>query len=240
MKLLIIRHGDPDYEHDTLTARGWQEAELLSERLVREPADYYYVSPLGRARDTASCTLKKLGVSAVECDWLREFQGQAYKPHCHGAAGIAWDWMPKDWTAEERFFRPEDWYEPESLSSLRIKDEYDYVCSRFDALLEEHGYRRCGRYYEAVRPNHDTLVFFCHFGLECVLLSHLMSVSPMPLWHGFCAAPTSVTTVYTEEREKGAAFFRAASFGDVTHLLSAGLQPSFSARFRECFDDPEE
>ena len=33
MRLLIVRHGDPDYEHDTLTEKGWREAELLSERL---------------------------------------------------------------------------------------------------------------------------------------------------------------------------------------------------------------
>ena len=30
MDLIIIRHGDPDYEHDTLTERGWKEAEILS------------------------------------------------------------------------------------------------------------------------------------------------------------------------------------------------------------------
>ena len=26
MNLVIIRHGDPDYEHDTLTEHGWTEA----------------------------------------------------------------------------------------------------------------------------------------------------------------------------------------------------------------------
>ena len=29
MKLLFIRHGDPDYEKDSLTEKGWHEAELL-------------------------------------------------------------------------------------------------------------------------------------------------------------------------------------------------------------------
>ena len=32
MKLLIIRHGDPDYETDSLTQQGWREAELLADR----------------------------------------------------------------------------------------------------------------------------------------------------------------------------------------------------------------
>ena len=58
----------------------------------------------------------------------------------------------------------------------------------------------------------------------------------MVLWHGTCAAPTSVTTVITEERRRGIASFRMSSFGDVTHLLQAGEEPSFSARFCETWD----
>ena len=30
MRILLIRHGDPDYEHDTLTEKGRREAELLA------------------------------------------------------------------------------------------------------------------------------------------------------------------------------------------------------------------
>ena len=33
MKLLFIRHGEPDYEHDSLTPEGFREAECLAERL---------------------------------------------------------------------------------------------------------------------------------------------------------------------------------------------------------------
>ena len=67
-----------------------------------------------------------------------------------------------------------------------------------------------------------------------------MGVSPMPLWHGLCAAPTSVTKVYTEERERGIAAFRASAFGDTSHLYAAGEAPAFSARFRECYDNADE
>ena len=28
MRILIIRHGDPDYEHDSLTEKGWREGRL--------------------------------------------------------------------------------------------------------------------------------------------------------------------------------------------------------------------
>lgn len=33
MRLIFIRHGDPDYVHDTLTEKGKREAELLAQRV---------------------------------------------------------------------------------------------------------------------------------------------------------------------------------------------------------------
>ena len=59
----------------------------------------------------------------------------------------------------------------------------------------------------------------------------------MPLWHNFVALPSSVTTIVTEEREKGIAQFRCLGFGDVSHLYAADEEPSFAARFCECFED---
>lgn len=59
MKLLIVRHGDPDYTIDSLTEKGWREARYLSQKLSKLEIKDFYVSPLGRAKDTASCTLKK-------------------------------------------------------------------------------------------------------------------------------------------------------------------------------------
>ena len=57
MKILIIRHGEPDYSIDSLTPKGWDEARLLSDRLVKMEIDDFYCSPIGRAKDTAKATL---------------------------------------------------------------------------------------------------------------------------------------------------------------------------------------
>ena len=57
MKLLIVRHGDPDYTIDSLTEKGWREARSLAQKLSKLEIKDFYVSPLGRAKDTASCTL---------------------------------------------------------------------------------------------------------------------------------------------------------------------------------------
>ena len=103
--------------------------------------------------------------------------------------------------------------------------------------LEAHGYKREKYNYKAIKPNHDTIVFVCHFGLMSVLLSHVMNCSPYSIWQHVCAAPTSVTTIYTEERCCGEALLRIGSIGDTSHLYNADEPISFAARFCECFTD---
>ena len=80
MKLYFIRHGDPDYEHDTITERGKIEAQALVPRVAELNADAYFCSPLGRARDTAAPSLKYLGKTAEIKDWLQEFNAPIIDP----------------------------------------------------------------------------------------------------------------------------------------------------------------
>lgn len=237
MRLLLIRHADPDYENDSLTETGWREAGMLAEYLKNEAIEYFYVSPLGRARDTASLTLRHFGREAEVCDWLREFSAPIWRPDDREHQHICWDWLPEDWADQPVLFDKDRWFEHPVMAAGNVKAEYDRVTAAFDALLARHGYVRDGGLYRAERPNHDTLAFFCHYGVGCVLLSHLIGASPMVLWHGLCAAPSSVTTVLTEERRKGVASFRVWRYGDVSHLLIRGEEPSFSARFCECWID---
>jgi probable phosphoglycerate mutase len=234
MKLLIVRHADPDYENDSLTEIGWIEAELLSERMQKLDVKAFYVSPLGRAKATAGVTLQAMNREAQECKWLREFSAPTKKPN-ETKPGIPWDWLPADWTGVPDAYDPDRWMDSELFRNSRVAEEYRWVTGELDKLIASHGYVREGNFYRAVEPNEDTIVLVCHFGLECVLLSHLLHVSPMVLWHGTCAAPTSVTTVVTEERREGIASFRVAAFGDTSHLYAAGREPSFSGRFRETY-----
>ena len=238
MKLVIVRHGEPDYSIDSLTERGFMEAELLSKRIYDLKPDEVYVSPLGRARDTAAPSLKLLGKEEIILPWLREFPARIIKPW-KNEPGCCWDWLPEVWTKREAFYDKDRWFDCKEMNQDDLKNIYEDVISSFDLFMAEHGYVREDNIYKAVKPNRDTIVLFCHFALECVLLSRLIGASPMVLWHGFCAAPTSVTTVYSEERRKGIASFRISSFGDVSHLYANGVEPSFAARFCETFDSDE-
>lgn len=239
MKLIIIRHGDPDYEHDTLTAQGRIEAALAADRISKLNVTDFYVSPLGRAQDTARYTLDKMHRTAETCPWLREFHAPIRDIRT-GEERIPWDWLPADWTVVPEFYGKDTWYQTEIMQTHHVYDEAKRVYDGLDKILASHGYVREGNFYRAVSPNMDTLVFFCHFGVECVMLGHLLGISPMVLWHGFCAAPTAITVLTTEEWREGIAAFRMNTFADTGHLYIAGETPSFSARFCEMYSNMEE
>ncbi len=239
MRIIIVRHGDPDYAIDSLTETGWREAELAAERIAKMDVKEFYLSPLGRAQDTASCTLKKMNRTGITYDWLREFPPRIHRPD-REPLSLCWDWLPQDWTGEPKYYDVTCWTDTEVMRDSDAKEKYEEVCVGLDGILAAHGYVRENNYYRVEQANTDTIVFFCHFGAECVLLSHLLHVSPMILWHGFCAAPASITTVYTEERREGIASWRVSAFGDTSHLYAAGEEPSFSARFCEMYTNYEE
>ncbi len=237
MEIVFIRHGDPNYELDALTEKGILEAKALIPRIEKINADYYYVSPLGRARQTAQIAMERIDKEAKVLDWLREFPA-VVKHICEPDPGPqCWDWMPSDWAKEPSFYDIDHFYDHPVMKKGHVKEIYEDVINHFDALLKKHGYAKNGKTFDVLKANHDTLCFFCHFGIECVLLSYLINVSPMILWHGFVASTSSVTIVNTEERQKGIASFRISHFGDTSHLDASGLEPSFSARFCECYSD---
>ncbi|MBQ5319699.1 MAG: histidine phosphatase family protein [Oscillospiraceae bacterium] len=238
MKLLIIRHGDPNYEIDSLTEKGWKEAEMLAERIAPLDIKAYYVSPLGRARDTASLTLKKAGREAEILPWAREYNTRILGEN--GERRIPWDMLPEKWTAVPEYYDKDKWYDVPVMKEAGMEEGLRWVWDGLDELLARHGYKREGMYYRAENPNEDTIAIFCHFGVECVILGHLLGISPMALWHGFMAAPTSVTTVNTEERRDGIASFRVSAFGDISHLYVKGEEPAFAGRFCETFANTEQ
>lgn len=240
MRLIIIRHAEPDYEHDTITPKGRREAMILADHLSEIKADSVYVSPLGRARATAEPYLEKTGKTATVIDWLEEVPNRIDRPDDDTKKNIVWDWLPQDWTKEADFYDINKWAKDERLAAGDVLEKYNEITDGFDALLKEHGYVRKGNIYLAERANTDTILLFCHFGLQCVLLSRLFNISPMILWHGLCAAPASITTVVTEERRKGIASFRMLSFGDTSYLREAGEEVSFHARFCEIYDNMDE
>jgi probable phosphoglycerate mutase len=236
MKLIFIRHGDPDYANDTLTEKGRREAELLSRRVSRWEVKDFYCSPLGRAKDTAAYSMEKMNRTPVICDWLQEFYYPVLDP-VTGQKRIAWDFMPAYWTEQKELYDKDKWIDtPLMKTGEEFQQAYRDVCSGIDRILMEHGYERLGNYYQAVQPNKDTVVIFCHLGVTFVMMSHILGISAPVLWQQFFIAPTSVTVLATEEREKGNAAFRVKCMGDISHLYMGDEIPSDSGFFQETYE----
>lgn len=256
MRLLLIRHGDPDYRLDSLTEQGFREAKAFAACADELGIDELCVSPLGRARDTARFTAEKLGMRPTELDWLREFPAvidldacpqelrQAYGEHTftefRGAKRILWDMLPGYLAAHPELLDPEGWKRSDAAKHSDILAVWEHVTGEFERFLAERGYVREGAVFRVEHPSRRTAALFCHFGVSCALLAWLMNASPFLLWHAGCMQPSSLTELVTEEREEGLAVFRMLRFGDTSHLSRAGLRPSFAARFCETFDEPNE
>ena len=237
MKLLLIRHGDPDYELDSLTPRGMKEAELLAQRLADVSIKEIYVSPKGRAQKTAEFTLRKKQMTAETLPWLREFSypiempQEAREPNSY----ILWNLRPTFCQSVPQLYDPEKWLQVDFIKNSVIPEKYKMVCDSLDELLAKHGYVRDGMFYRVEQGNTDTIAIFCHFALTSILLSHLLNMAPMPLLQQFGCAPSSVTTVVTEECQQGTAQFRCTCYGSTEHLHVGNTAPSSSGLYEEIF-----
>lgn len=232
MRLIFIRHAEPDYARDSLTEKGWREAALLAERTAKWHVDEFYCSPLGRARDTASLTLQKMGREATVYDWLREFDAPVIDPFT-GKDRLSWDLLPGYWTNIPEMHSVDTFTETALMKSGRVKEEYQRVCDGLDGIIAAHGYVRDKKMYRTEAHNEDTVVLFCHMGVTLYMLSHLLNISPVSLNHGMFLAPSSVTIVSTEEVKEGEAYFRCQTVGDTSHLYAGGEAPSHMGYFAE-------
>ena len=238
MKILIIRHGEPDYSIDSLTPKGWREAELLADRLCRLDIQDIYLSPLGRAQDTAKETLRRMGRTGETLPWLAEFRGTFIDPET-GRRRHAWDLKPQYWTKHKELYDPERWVENETYSSGNSAEIYRETADGLDALLGRYGYRRDGVLYRTDKNTDATIALFCHFAVAMNMLAHLTGMAMVPLQHAFLMPPSSVMTLITEERAPGEVFFRCWGLGDTSHLYAAGEPVSQMGLFHEIYGRDE-
>ena len=222
MRILLIRHAEPDYAADSLTAKGWEEAELLSTRLIRYQIRDFYVSPLGRAQDTASCTLRKLGREAEVLPWLREFSGSYPDPETGKRRIVAWDIKPRIWTAFPGVSDICTWTNAPVFDGGDVREVWNQTTAGIDALLSRYGIRKDRPVWKMDHNEEFTIALFCHFGISMAVLGYLTDISPMVLWHHMICLPSSLTEIVTEERVKGEISFRVTKLGDLTHLETAG------------------
>lgn len=226
MLLHIIRHGDPDYATDSLTARGRQEADALAVRLAKRPIERLWSSTMGRARQTAAPSGAALGLEVPALDWARELSSHRVDD------GVGHDDLVF-WNVAGEYVRsgevdPAAWEDFELYADPEVLDlqrsEVARVHDGSDAFLAGLGLSRRGGVYEITGDLPGEVAIVCHGGVIVTWLGHLLQIPTALAWSGFFPATSSVSTVWFERRSERTAVPRMLAVGDTGHLAAAGLE----------------
>ena len=221
MRIIFVRHGEPDYQKDCLTETGHKQAELVAKRLVDENISEIWASPLGRARETAEHTSKLLGLPVKELDFMKEIYWAM------GDGPLYMDghpWTLVDEMAMKGFdLNSPDWRETEFFKENRVKECVDVIDIGVDKWLEELGYVRKGSFYEHTieEKEHRTIALFSHGGSSSVAMGHILNLS-FPYMCGLLHIDFTGVTVLRFGRKKGNIPMPCLELAnDVHHLRNA-------------------
>ena len=224
MRIVLVRHGQPDWEPDgravdqpELTSRGQEEARLTAQALVGERFDGVYASPLQRALETAEPIARALGMELKVESWLKELA----LPPMQGK------------TAEE----VEHFFEAASLRELdqwwngfpqgeSFRHFYERVSAGIEGLLVDthrlsvHG--DSGHRIWRIPEADQRLLFIAHEGTNAVILSHLLGIDPVPwAWMRFSHSWAGITRIHSTRVASGAVWVLDC-FNRIDHLASLG------------------
>lgn len=213
MRILFIRHGEPNYAADCLTEAGRMQAAACARRLRGEGIREIYTSPCGRAQETAEYTAALLHLPVTILDFMQEIRW--------GGPGIPHEGHP--WTlgdlmlAEGFDFAREDWRQHPYFKENAATACCDAIAPEFDAFLERHGFRHEGRRFRCMDGADKTIALFSHGGSGACVLGHLLNL-PFPY---VCSAMpydfTSIITLDFPVAEGQYVFPRLDLFNDCAH-----------------------
>ncbi len=229
MILYVVRHGDPDYENDSLTPLGKLQAEALVKRFSVHGLDRVYTSPLGRAKLTAEPTCRALGITPEVLDWTSEDETFKYLSVPKPDGGRTWsfgscrntEYLDKVKELGDR------WYEAYPFSECRAKEGFERIRDGSDEFLKSLGYERDGSVYRVIRPNDEKVAVFCHYGAGTTWLSHLLSISPPFFWGTFLINHSSITVLRFPNDKEGFIIPMCLALSDCSHILAADLPVNF-------------
>jgi probable phosphoglycerate mutase len=220
MRLLFIRHGEPNYELDCLTERGKTQAQLLAQRLKNAKIDELWVSPMGRARETAAPVAEILNKPLNTLEFMHEVDWNSTDGQPLFAEGNPWDIMDEMARLGLDPSRP-DWRELSYFKTNSILNSVDYVEKNFDQWLAGYGYIREGYYYRHTveEQEHRTVAIFSHGGSSSVAMSHMLNLSFAHVCAFFHMEFTSISILRLEKGKGNCTLPALERFNDAGHLV---------------------
>ena len=223
MLLYIVRHGHPDYATDSLTERGWLQAEAVGKRLAATGIDQVYASPMGRARQTAEPTCRLLDLPCHIEPWAHEVQDERLTEEPYG--------KPVSVTMVQNTYYRENGgidlpydraYEAVGFRRSGMKDAVAYIEEGGRDFLERLGYKEENGVYRILRANEDKVALFCHSIMARAWISTLLHIPIHMMWAGFHYTHTGVTVLEFRNNEDGFTAPKCLCYSDMSHLYAHG------------------
>lgn len=231
MKLIFVRHGDPNYELNCLTEVGHRQAELVAPRVAAYAPKAIFSSKFGRAVETAQPAARLLGQEIQILDFLHEIStGPGEIPPEDRMKYAPWAASRKLAIEQGVDLHAYDYSDFIAWKGTRLPENHDRVVSGFDAWMKDLGFEREGLWYRCTKQNDDTYAVFSHAGALSCVFAHLWN---MPAFEFFAQTDMSVTGM-TEVDFCGAVGERVLprfqTYNDHAHLEGTGYVEGESVR----------
>ncbi len=226
MRLIFVRHGEPDYANDCLTEDGRRQASAAAERLAGEGITAVYSSPMGRAHETASFTARRLGLPVRVLPFMHEVDWGGNVPD----EGHPWTLSDRMINEENFDFIRRDWRTHPYYRDNTITPYYDMISEHIDAFVETQGYRHDGSRFLCMTDRDETIALFSHGGSGACALAHLLS---LPFPYVITVMPYDFTSIIILEFPVRTGQFvhpRIELFNDIAHMRKSGHE---SVRFQQ-------
>ena len=178
MKIIFIRHGNPDYALDCLTELGHKQAEAAAEVLCTMEIDKIFASTHGRAIETAEHTANKLGFEIQGCDFIRELTSRRKDDPT-----LPWSPEYSAWRRLLEYGRRNlplldpAWRDHELFEDIDTVDCIDKLCIGLDEWLSSLGVERDGIYYRIKEKKLGTVAMFCHAMAYSAAMAYMFNLT---------------------------------------------------------------
>ncbi|MBR4703255.1 MAG: histidine phosphatase family protein [Oscillospiraceae bacterium] len=219
MRIVFVRHGEPDYARDCLTETGRAQAEAAALRLKGEGVEELWSSPLGRALETARAASEALGLPVRVLDFMREVTWGSMDGAELYAGGHPWAIVSEMARQGLRLNDP-GWRESPFFRTNRVVECVDRIEAGIDDWLAGFGYVREGAFYRQTgeEKEHRTVALFSHGGSSCAAMGHILDL-PFPYAIALLHIDfTGITAVELEGRAGDGALARILRSNDTGHL----------------------
>ncbi len=203
MRLIIVRHGEPDYKNDCLTEEGSKQAKKVAKRLLSEGIEEIWSSPLGRAYETAKETADLLNLPIQTLDFMREISWGSKDDTPLFKDGHPWD-IVDEMARRGENLNAADWRSHPFFINNRVLESVDWIEPSIDEWLKRFSYEREGLYYRhtAEEEKHRTIALFCHGGSSSVAIGHILNL-PFPYVCAMLHMDFTAITTLRFDRHRG-------------------------------------